>query len=862
MKGRPYFNNFSGGELDPRMHARTDLEEYHSSVKTAKNMVARTQGPLQSRGGTRLVSIITTDQPTCKFLKQQRGAYEAVCLYTRDASGAIVARTQWFSLTGGLNPPSANIEDGMLLTVGHAAVTIDEDTYNGGIEWYPGQLRMFTTFDKGTLAIQTVRFTIASLPTSNSAIVSLKLADIFVADANTTVTVKVGETVAAAENIVVEVDIDNTNTCVLQVAFNAAATDIFVEVTLASDLEREISIISINEAHHGTGHASNWTTPADVTSIRACVDVSVNGNIACHPLIPPKRHVWDGTGATSTGDVSFTSKPAEWVVGNYPTICAFFGGRSWWSGCQDNPTRIWSSRVNTAVAGDWFDMTTGSLATDAIDIIRDRPGRITNIVSGPSLLVLTDRDSFLLGATGGVLTPADTQEVLQSGVGAASIDPVELGAIVIYVAADRRRIMVTRYVENINAWRDTQANANAIHLFENKSIQRLEYLDNEVQQLFVLFTDGTLVIGVKDSLSELFGWSSVTYNLRVGDIVSFYRAGKTYLLLASYGPIAVEQAAIEVYEPDYALDHIQEFFAESGATSLFYDPFSIYMYTAVNYAIREIPDVVIAHGSDYWTSTQGTVYDGWFTLDGTPVVNLYTQPANGWEVGYRPAYCLVTFIHSELLEFAIGVVGGLAVVRETLGSGAHVLELDWAGNESNDIAFGWFLGENPASDGGVFCLAFSDSKDALERVQQFYRVKTNDDTEWRYLGHGPFDMNTAYELGDGAINYFISGVPIDKEVETLEPFLPTPTGSGRSTIRGKNKVHVGLRDSVVPEVNAKVPKVDGDADVNSDGTIASGYVRGANTGYTRNMSTVITHNEPGRLEVSEIILDITQSEDG
>jgi hypothetical protein len=53
-------NDFTSGELDPKLRARTDIAQYRSGLTTAKNISIQPQGGAKRRDGTRFVSALDT----------------------------------------------------------------------------------------------------------------------------------------------------------------------------------------------------------------------------------------------------------------------------------------------------------------------------------------------------------------------------------------------------------------------------------------------------------------------------------------------------------------------------------------------------------------------------------------------------------------------------------------------------------------------------------------------------------------------------------------------------------------------------------------------------------------------------------
>ena len=48
--------NFTSGELDPKLRARTDLQQYYNGMETAQNVVVQPQGGIERRDGTRFIT--------------------------------------------------------------------------------------------------------------------------------------------------------------------------------------------------------------------------------------------------------------------------------------------------------------------------------------------------------------------------------------------------------------------------------------------------------------------------------------------------------------------------------------------------------------------------------------------------------------------------------------------------------------------------------------------------------------------------------------------------------------------------------------------------------------------------------------
>jgi hypothetical protein len=51
--------NFSSGEIDPLLRARTDLAQYQNGLETAKNVIIQPQGGMRRRDGLKFIHDFT-----------------------------------------------------------------------------------------------------------------------------------------------------------------------------------------------------------------------------------------------------------------------------------------------------------------------------------------------------------------------------------------------------------------------------------------------------------------------------------------------------------------------------------------------------------------------------------------------------------------------------------------------------------------------------------------------------------------------------------------------------------------------------------------------------------------------------------
>jgi len=149
--------------------------------------------------------------------------------------------------------------------------------------------------------------------------------------------------------------------------------------------------------------------------------------------------------AWTLGAISFTNAPAKWVVGNYPTTCTFYQGRSWFAGMYNDPENFLGS-----MSGNFTDLTPGVNDNDALDFTLDRKGLIVWIEGGRTLLIGTSNREFVAESIGPIITPSDIQIVQQSAHGSKDVVPIAIGNEEVFISADGRKVrsMVYKWTES------------------------------------------------------------------------------------------------------------------------------------------------------------------------------------------------------------------------------------------------------------------------------------------------------------------------------------------------------------------------------------------------------------------------------
>lgn len=872
MKTYPLFNSFAVGELDPKLHARVETDVYRNGAKVMTNMVSQPSGPAVSRGGFRLLQTIS-NVTGVKFLPVVRTTdLEVSALLT-----AYDSTSTYYVFGFGLSGLASEYSN-----FGDHVITKPDPTL---ITSFPNS-QAFSYMEKGGLILHSqsnheveVQFDdIAS--TDTEFLVTIR----FEKQLTTDVVIEISEYLSPSENLLGTYTVNNTD-CFRTLVTKTSTYDLRVTMSLTSWVPVDvcvtgISAIATNLSVTGTTHVY---TQADLPSIQFAEEPSTGYIIITHPSYAPRILYPNATGFSGSwtlSTITFTAAPSQWTSGNYPATCCFYGGRSWWSGCPSNPGRLWASKVN-----EIYNMTTGTGDSDAIDLTRTKPCNIVAMMGSRKLLVFTDVDSFSIeSVTGGAVTWNTIKDVPQGSVGVAPVPCIDLNKSVVFVASDRQRIYKITYDRDRDAWVEQPLNTLGMHLFRGKSIQELAYLNNEPAQLFVRFTDNTLVVGTYNVDADIYGWQPVnTYKYAIAISVT-RRHGKDYLHVAFVNRTTQVKVSIEEYSPDILLDHFDEYMYPDGTTEnefpnmeLLDQPFYL-QHEALSYYPHGI---TFAYTTTYWSAVQGTYADKHWKAGvvGSTLNVLTLLRQSGQLVGYKPDYLRLdvdyTTVEAESDAFPVTLTISVHSVSDnvlyysqvtvnTLDKRKRLIfPLDYSVYDEAIDSISISVLSQVAVTAPAFILngfAFADSQEELETLDLFGWAWTDTVGEvFQSMVMPVYAINDDMYVSITEAQHLRFGMAFKQTLQTLQPRFDMVTGSGRATVRGSARAYIGLLDSEIPTVDGKIAKPLDDTEMDGD-TVVQGLCVSTKSGSTRTMTVSITQDQPKRLEVSEVILSIDQSE--
>lgn len=269
-----------------------------------------------------------------------------------------------------------------------------------------------------------------------------------------------------------------------------------------------------------------------------------------HPLHAPRKLTKSGATYALT-IVSFTSTPASWVAGSYPGTGYFFKGRLWMGGTTNDPQTFWGSK-----AGVPEDLTTGSLADDAIEFTMEAFGAIRWIVGTKNLLIGTEFGEFIVTSVGGVLKTGDIEIEQQSSYGSSTVQPKVIGDQVFYVSPDRTKLRAMQYEWTANNWLSRDLTYFSEHITEGK-IRSLAWVQQPNNLLFLAMDSGDAVGLSYERGENTWGWHRHPTNGSFKGFSVLTLSGRSVMIAAA------ERLTGEIYLERTFYDSDEEYYMDS-----------------------------------------------------------------------------------------------------------------------------------------------------------------------------------------------------------------------------------------------------------------------------------------------------------
>lgn len=518
--------NFSGGEVDPNLISRNDLNAYSKSLDKARNVICRNQGAIERRGGTFWRADLGAESRLEPFIfsgeQEYIFAFQNTALKIYSTNGTLLQTITSCPWT------TAQLKNLNLSQQADTMIVVNEN-------FIPSVIKRTgaTTFTRTDFAFDTsLNGKITYQPYFKFADNTVTL-DADSSSAGTGVTVTSSASYFTSDYVGTTLKIYGTEATVT--GYSSATS---ITVTLKDDLFVELdddpfatqqgsSTIKVTHANHGlsTGASIVLSGSEDIFDDDGAglAQGNINGTRTITVVDDNHYTYTAGSGDTATESVDGggvrviikTHAPTrDWqeqvlsTANGFPKTVAFHEQRLFFAGVPSLPDGIQGSNV-----GDFFKFDVGEAADSdsiQIQIASDEINEIRHIISGKVLEILTNTAEFFLKPQiGKPLTPTDLQIVRQSSLGCQLPARAKIfDGSTIFVQTNGKTVREYTFNASTEEFVSAPISLLSSHLVSTPiDADRIKSLaDRDEQLYFLVNTDGTLGVYSSQKIQELQGW--------------------------------------------------------------------------------------------------------------------------------------------------------------------------------------------------------------------------------------------------------------------------------------------------------------------------------------------------------------------
>jgi hypothetical protein len=475
VRAVPIQPSFSRGELSPRLSSRVDLTMYQTGLETCRNWIVLPHGGLTVRPGTRFVAEVKDSAKEARLLPFEFSTDEAYVIVAGDAHFR-------FMRDGGV----VFVEDTDAVIVnGGFDADLSGWTTGGAVSWSSGAAAFASTA------------TLTQAVTVSDPEIEVVLAFAIGGAAGDFVTVRVG-TSAGAADILADSDCqsgfhtrkftpgEGNATFHVQFLFGAGAPTLD-DVRFIDD-----ATIEVGSPFADSDLADlHYTQSADVLYL-------------AHRDFAPRRLSRTGHASWSLEEIAFTGAPEAWGEGNYPRVVGFYEDRLGWGSTPNEPQTLWFSKT-----GDFEDLTTGAEDDDGLEftISAGQVNAIRWIAEDQELQIGTSGATRTLAGAGvdAALTPNSVKGKRHTTYGSAAIQPVQTGAVTLFVGRNRRRIREFVYSFDVDRFVSPDLSLLSEHM-TRPGIREIAYAQDPDSIVWMCLNDGQLVGMTYERDQDVVAW--------------------------------------------------------------------------------------------------------------------------------------------------------------------------------------------------------------------------------------------------------------------------------------------------------------------------------------------------------------------
>jgi len=504
--------NFSVGELDPLLKARTDLEQYQNALETATNVYVQPQGGVRRRDGLRFIHNFGTSFTDFKIIPFE--------FNTTDSYTLVFVDLRMYIFKDGVLQTNINGSGNVYATTTITAAMLDELNYTQAVDTL---ILVHEDLEPQRIIRNSdTSWTIGALPIS---FIPQYAYAIDTHEPQFTITPS-----AVTGNITITASAATTDTGTAQAGSSASITLKAASSFTADDEPNGMFIhITAGTGAGQTRHVEDYVASSKVLTVYPDWDTAPDNTsqYTINPFEPAAvgeyLNVLNGFGrARYTEYVSHTEMKAyveidffdtsdilagEWEsehgyedtwsdTRGWPRSATFHEGRLYFGGAKSRPNTVWGSRVI-----DFFNFNPGSaLDDDSVEatINTNQLNVITHMFSGPELQIFTSGGEFVVSqGPNDPITPSSFLVKPQTRLGSKPGVPIDdLNGATIFVQRQGKSLVSFQFSDATASYNTQMLSVLSSHLIKDPvdlAVRRATSTD-ETDRMFIVNSDGTMTV--------------------------------------------------------------------------------------------------------------------------------------------------------------------------------------------------------------------------------------------------------------------------------------------------------------------------------------------------------------------------------
>ena len=506
-RSAPAFSSFTAGEISPRLEGRTNIEKYQEGLSDLTNMVVMPHGGVTRRPGTEYLGEVADSSVKTRLIPFQFKTSDTYIL----EFGNQTMRVYRNDLSV-LDATDKSITD--ITQASPGVVTSASHGFSNGDEVYVDSVG-------GMTEVNGRNYLVANVTTN-----TFTLQDLFGNDIDTTSFTAYTSGGTATEIYEITTPYAEADLFDLRFAQSAdtmyivhpsydirtlARTDhnawTFAEIIIQGGLEAAQNITAITQANPGViTITSHGFSDGDAVRIEGIVGMtelndanyyvanSTTNTFSLQNEAGEDIDTTSFTAYTSDGTAKKVTQPTQSLKGanNRPSVVSFFEQRLVFGNTNENPQTLWFSKN-----GDYQNFTVGTADDDALiyTIASNQVNAIRFLSATRVLTVGTSGGEYVLTSTNdGPVTPTTTLIRKYSNYGTATIEPVQVADVTLFVQRGNRKIREFKFVGDVNTggYSAPDMTILAEHI-TNGGIDQMAFQQEPDSIIWCVRNDGTLL---------------------------------------------------------------------------------------------------------------------------------------------------------------------------------------------------------------------------------------------------------------------------------------------------------------------------------------------------------------------------------